>query len=87
MNENKAWQIAHLGDLNQVASLQINNVAVSSPSDATLVERHDVLRERSCLIGENILNLSQLLIEGGGSCLGERFGFLVEHLFIPVDLK
>lgn len=46
---------------------QISTVAASS--DGALLELHDVLRQSSRLVGEDVLDLTELLVQGGGSSL------------------
>lgn len=53
--------------------------------DGALVEDHDVLSERACLVREDVLHLAQLLVQGGGTGLCGRPLLHAEHLLIPVD--
>lgn len=48
---------------------------VATSGDGTLLERHDVLCQSSRLVGEDVLDLPKLLIQGGGSSLhnGQKF--------------
>jgi len=46
---------------------QIGTVAAAG--DCALLELHDVLCESSRLVGEDVLNLTELLVQGGGSSL------------------
>jgi hypothetical protein len=77
----------YLADFHYIAGLEIDNVAVRPSANATLVERHDVLRQRARFVGENVLNLAELLVERRGAGFRESFGLLVEHLLVPVNLK
>jgi hypothetical protein len=77
----------HLGDLNDIARLEVDHIAVGSASNAALVERHDVLRQRARFVGENVLDLSQLLVERRRASSRIRFALLVQHLFVPIDLE
>lgn len=63
----------------------VEDVAVTIAADRTLVEGHDVLRECARLVGKDVLDLAQLLVQGSGPGLGRRLGLLVEHLLVPVD--
>ena len=38
---------------------------VDDAVDAALPEGHDVLCERACLVGEDVLHLAQLVVEAG----------------------
>lgn len=49
------------------AAKQISTVAASS--DGALLELHDVLCQSSRLVGEDVLDLTELLVQGGGSSL------------------
>lgn len=53
--------------------------------DGAFVEHHDVLGKGARLIGEDVLHLAQLLIQGGGTGLCRRPLLHAEHLLIPVD--
>ena len=46
---------------------QVSTVAASG--DGALLERHDVLCESSRFVGEDVADLTQLLVQGGGSSL------------------
>lgn len=37
---------------------------VAAPCDAALLELHDVLRQSARLVGEDVLDLTQLLVQG-----------------------
>lgn len=53
---------------------QISTVAASS--DGALLELHDVLRQSSRLVGEDVLDLTELLVQGGGSSLHREESWL-----------
>lgn len=59
-------------------------LTVSLAVYATFFERHDVLRKRSCLIGEDVVDLPQLLVQRGGSGLRCRVLLRIVHLQVPV---
>ena len=61
-------------------------LTVGFPIDGALVEGHDVLCERASLVAEDVLDLTQLLIQGGGSGLGRGVGRSVVHHPVPVDV-
>ncbi len=63
----------------------IEDVTVADATDGALIEGHDVLRQRSCFVGEDVLDLAELLVQRGGARLGRRLGLVVEHLLVPVD--
>lgn len=77
--------VNYLGQLDGLARPQIDDVPVGSARDTTLVERHDVLRERARLVREDVLNLAELLVQRRRARLGVRFRLLVVHLLVPVD--
>ena len=58
---------------------------VAAAVDGALVEDHDVLGEGARLVGEDVLHLAQLLVQGGGAGLGRRPLLHAEHLLVPVD--
>ena len=58
---------------------------VAAAVDGALVEDHDVLGEGARLVGEDVLHLAQLLVQGGGTGLGGRPLLRAEHLLVPVD--
>lgn len=45
------------------------NLTIRFAVDGTLVETHDVLGECPCFVTEDILDLSKLLIQRGGTSL------------------
>lgn len=65
--------------------VQTELLTVSFPVDGALVEGHDVLRQRACLVTEDVLDLAQLLVERGGPRLGRSVVLRVIHLPVPVD--
>lgn len=83
----KSLPSTYLWDLNDIAGLQIDNVPIRSSGNATLVERHDVLCERSRFIGENVLDLTQLLVQRRRSGLRKSFRLLIKHFLVPIDLE
>lgn len=60
---------------------------IGFPINGALVESHDVLSESSCFVRENVLDLSQLFIEGGGAGLGWRIIQRVIHFTVPVNVE
>ena len=58
---------------------------VDNAVDAALLEGHDVLCERSRLVGEDVLHLAQQVVEAGASRFGGQVLGLVVHTLIPVD--
>ena len=46
----------------QLFSLVIENVSIATPVYRALVERHYVLGQCACLVGEDVLNLTELLV-------------------------
>ena len=46
----------------QLFSLVIENVSIATPVYRALVERHYVLGQCACLVGEDVLNLTKLLV-------------------------
>lgn len=60
-------------------------LTVAAAIDRALVEDHDVLGKGARLIGEDVLHLAQLLVQGGGAGLSRRPLLHAEHLFVPVD--
>lgn len=78
---------AHLGlaEVDNFAGNLVDDVAVALAAHRALVEGHDVLGEGAGLVGEYVLNLSELLVEGGGAGAGVRVRRRVIHLLVPVD--
>lgn len=75
----------YLCDDDGLARAFVDDVPVLLSVDGALVEVHDVLREGSGLVREDVLDLTQLLVEGRGSSLGRRVVVRVIHLLVPVD--
>lgn len=63
----------------------MHRLTVSLPIYATLFKGHDVLCKGSSLVREDVLDLSQLLVQRGGPGLGSRVLLSVVHLQVPVD--
>lgn len=63
------------------------NPTVGFAIDGALVEGHDVLRQRPCLVTENVLNLAQLLVQSSGTSFCWRVVAIVIHFSVPVDVK
>ncbi len=61
------------------------NVAVEDIVDGALVEGHNVLGEGTGLVGEDVLDLTELLVQGGGACARRNVRLVVVHLDVPVD--
>lgn len=61
-----------------------HRLTVSLAIYAAFFKCHDVLCESSCLVGEDIMDLPQLLIQSGGSGLCSRILLRVIHLQVPV---
>lgn len=77
--------ITYLGHLDSLTGPQIDHIAVRPTRYATLVECHDVLRQCARLVREDVLDLTQLLIQGRRPGFGMCFRFVVVHLLVPVD--
>lgn len=60
-------------------------LTISPATNGALLKGHDVLGESARLVWEDVLDLAQLLIEGGGARLGWGVLVLVVHLQVPVD--
>lgn len=60
-------------------------LTISLSVDGALVEGHDVLRQGSRLVAEDVFDLAQLLVERGGPGLGRSVVLGVIHLPVPVD--
>lgn len=58
---------------------------VAAAIDGALAEDHDVLGEGARLVGEDVLHLAQLLVQGGGARLRRRPFLHAEHPLVPVD--
>ena len=84
-NQGRNDRDVHLVGFYDFAVGCVIDITVASASDGALVEGHDVLRERARLVREDVLDLSELLVERGGARLGGRLGLLVKHLLVPVD--
>lgn len=56
------------------------------PVDGAPVEGHDVLGQGASLVWEDVFNLPQLLVQGGGSSLGWSVTLSVVHLSVPVNV-
>lgn len=67
------------------SSRQTPALTVSPSIDGALVEGHDVLRQRSRLVAEDVFDLAQFLVERGGPGLGRGVALGVIHLPVPVD--
>ena len=70
-----------------VRALQLLSLTVGLSVDGALVEGHDVLGERSCLVAEDVLDLAQLLVQCGGPGLCRSVALGVVHLPVPVDVE
>lgn len=77
--------VNYLGQLDGLARPQIDDVPVGSARDTTLVERHDVLRERARLVREDVLDHAELLVQVRGPGHGRRVRLLVVHVDVHVD--
>lgn len=55
------------------------------PIDAALLKGHDILREGPRLVGEDVMDLPELLIQRGGSRLCRCVLLRIVHLQVPVD--
>ncbi len=80
----KVQRLSGLADLDLVVVLVVQ-VAVHGAVDGALVEGHDVLGERARLVAEDVLDLAEFFVEGGGARLGGYVAGLVVHLDVPVD--
>lgn len=60
---------------------------IGFPINGALVESHDVLSESSRFVREDVLDLSQLFIEGGGTGLCWRIIQRVIHFTVPVNVE
>ena len=58
---------------------------IAAAIDGALAKDHDVLGQGARLVGEDVLHLAQLLIQGGGAGLRRRPLLHAEHLLVPVD--
>lgn len=67
------------------AANPLPQLTIDVPIDAALFEGHDVLCECACLVGEDVVDLPQLLIERGGPGLGGGVLLGVVHLQVPID--
>lgn len=63
------------------------NPTVGFAIDGALVEGHDVLRQRPCLVTEDVFNLAQLLVQSSGTSFCWRVVAIVIHFSVPVDVK
>ena len=63
------------------------NLTVGFAVDGALVESHDILSERPRFVTEDVLDLTQLLVQGGGPSLGGGVAASVVHLPVPVDVE
>ena len=50
-----------------------------------LFEHHDVLGEGARLVGEDVLHLAELLVQGGGASFCRGVRLTVVHPLVPVD--
>lgn len=73
------------GQIHDLVSVRIDDVAVQLSGDRALVKGHDVLSQCAGLVAENVFDLAQLLVQGGCTCFSGRVGDLVVHLLVPVD--
>ena len=53
--------------------------------NGTLIKRHDILRERARLVREDILDLTEFLIERSSACLGRQILLVIVHIDVPID--
>ena len=65
--------------------LGVGHDGVLGAGDGALLELHDVPGERAGLVGEDVLDLAQLLVEVGRPRVGVGLRLLVVHLLVPVD--
>ena len=75
---------SYRGDVDGVSFL-VKQIAVDSAVDGTPVKRHHVLRKRASLVGEDVLDLPELLVQRRRPRLRRCVGRHVVHLVIPVD--
>ncbi|GFU69894.1 DUF1758 domain-containing protein [Trichonephila clavipes] len=71
--------------VNGFARGNVYDVPVHLSVDGALVECHDVLCEGAGLVGEDVLDLTQLLVEGGRARFCRSIVGRVVHLLVPVD--
>lgn len=71
-------------NINSAGFMQTVELTIKLAVDGTLVESHDVLRQSSRLVAEDVLDLSELLVECGGPRLGRGVTLGVIHLPVPV---
>lgn len=76
---------SHISDVKNFAGGLVDDIAVALAGDGALIEGHDVLRERSSFVGEDVLYLAELLVERGCAGPGVGVGRLEVHLLVPVD--
>jgi len=74
----------HLGDVDRVAFV-VEQISVDPAVDGTTIKGHDILCQRSCLVREDVLNLTELLIQSGRPSLRRGVSRSIVHLVIPVD--
>lgn len=55
--------------------------------DRAFIECHDVLRQGTGLVAEDIFDLTQLFIQSGGPRLSRSVTLGVIHLPVPVNVK
>ena len=65
--------------------LGVGHDGVLGAGDGAPLELHDVPGKRAGLVGEDVLDLAQLLVEVGRPRVGVGLRLLVVHLLVPVD--
>ena len=62
-------------------------ISVNFSLDRTLVKGHDILCQRSRFVGENVLDLAQLLVQSRVTSFGRSVRFWMVHFDVPSDEK
>lgn len=75
----------YLVGFNDLSVGGVKDVAVARSADGAFVKAHNVLRQRARLVGKDVLDLAQLLVECRRPGFGARLRLVVEHLLVPVD--
>jgi len=75
---------SHRRDVDGIAFV-VKQISIDSTIDGTPVKRHDVLSQRAGLVGKDVFNLTELLVQRRRPRLRRGVCRCIVHLVVPVD--